>query len=119
MSISIDFADFIEEVTIYTTTYTLTDGISEKAEVETTIEAIIQPYSETSLNSNSTMRDKGLEGKDIKGTILILTDSDIKIDDTDTFLDYDDKRYKIEQRMPYSKIVTHYEYLACIVEGGI
>lgn len=117
MSISIDFADFIEDIDIYTTTYSRTDGKVSKTDVSSTIEAIIQPYSETSLNSNPSMRDKKLEGKDTKGNILILTDSDLKIDDTDTFLDYDDKRYRIDQRMPYNKVIGHYEYIACMVKS--
>lgn len=117
MSISIDFAEFIETITIYTSTYSRTDGKASKSETSSTIEAIVQPYSETSLNSNSTMRDKSLEGKDTKGTILLITDSDLKIDNTNTFLDYDDKKYKIDQRMPYNKVIGHYEYLACMVKS--
>lgn len=117
MSISIDFAEFIETITIYTTSYSRLDGKVSKSAIESTIEGIIQPYSETSLNSNSTMRDKSLEGKDVKGTILLITDSDLKIDNTNTFLDYDDKKYKIDQRMPYNKILGHYEYIACMVKS--
>ena len=117
MTISTDFAEFIETITIYTASYDRTAAKATKTETESDIEAIIQPYSETSLNSNPTMRDKKLDGKDLKGSILIMTDEDLPINDSDVFLDYDSKRYKIEQRMPYSKIFTHYEYLACIVKA--
>lgn len=119
MSISIDFTEFIEEVTIYTTTYTMTDGITESSEVESNIEAIFLPYSSTSFNNNPTMRDISLEGKDTKGILFMITDADIKVNETNTFFNYDDKRYKVEQRMPYNKIIQHYEYLTCIVDGGI
>lgn len=117
MSFLTDFAEFLEEYDIDITTYTRTDGRSIASVTSSTINACIQPYSETSLNSNSTMRSKKFDGKDMTGTILIITDADLKIDSTDTFIYSDDSKYKIEQRMPYTKIYEHYEYLACLVKA--
>lgn len=117
MSISIDFAEFIEEITIYTTTYSRTDGKVSKSQTTSTINAIMQPYSETSINSNPTMRDKSLEGKDLKGTVLMICDDDLPLNNTDIYLDYDNKKYKIDQRMPYNKLMPHYEYLVCMVKS--
>ena len=107
------WAEFLETITITKVTGSSnTGGIVNKTTTTVTIDAIIQP-SEESRSINSQMLDRSLDGKNEKGSLLVLTDEILNKDDT--FI-YDNFKYRIDQKANITKILPHYEYVALLTK---
>lgn len=118
MSFLIDFAEFLNDYNITIETGSYPNGRYSKSTTTDTIKAIVQPYSETSLNDNPIQRKRGMNGKDLRGVIAIQTDSNLDLNgNTKVYIENEGQLFEIEQKMSYNKVYEHYEYLACIVKS--